>query len=49
MALPPLNIIYPFDETGTAKSNYIQDELRVVPPVNNRILVPSKGAFYAKS
>lgn len=49
MVLPPLNIRYPYDPTGNAKSNYVAGERHTLPPVNQRIIVPKLGAFYANS
>lgn len=49
MTLPPLNIRYPYDPTGVAKENLVLGEVHTLPPVQNRIIVPRLGAFYADS
>lgn len=47
--LPPMNIRYPYDPTGRSPSNLVIGETHTLPPVNNRIIVPRLGAFYARS
>lgn len=47
--LPPMNIRYPYDPTGRSPSNLVVGEIHTLPPVNNRIIVPRLGAFYARS
>nr|DAT15805.1 MAG TPA: structural protein [Caudoviricetes sp.] len=49
MILPPLQVIKPFDPSGSSEDNLIQHEVHDLPPFNKRIIAPRFGAFYRDS